>query len=290
MFLQQILNGLMLGAVYGLAGIGLTLIWAVLRFVNMAHGNIIIIGAYSGFFVGRLTGSTILAIIAAIVFPVLFNATLNKLAFSRVRQQSHLVPLMISIGVGIMIEEVLAKLFYGGRPITYPNEIQMNRMYSLGFINVSEGHVMGLGITIIVMLFFYFLLFRSKLGMGLRATAENLRVARMLGVNEGKMDMLTFTLAGAVCGISGVFYGLIYAGISPYVGGLFNFKALAVMLLAGAGNVYGALIAGFILGLIEVMAVAYGVGAWRDMLAFGIVIIVLILRPKGLFGTIYEVE
>lgn len=290
MLLQQLLNGLMLGSVYGLAGMGMTLIWAVLKFINLTHGNIIIVGAYAGFFVGVHTGSTALAIAAAVFIPVLLNFLLNQMFFARVRQESDLVPLMISIGLGMMIEEVLAKLFYAGQPITYPNEIQMLQIYSMGPVNVSEGHIFGLGMTLIVMLSFYYLLFRSKFGMGLRATAEDYRIAQLLGIDAGWMGILTFILAGAVSGISGVFYGLIYAGISPYLSGVFTFKALAVMLFAGAGNVLGALVAGFIIGVTEVMAVSYGFGMWRDMVSFGILILILILRPKGLFGTIYEIK
>lgn len=290
MLLQQLLNGLMLGCVYGLAGMGMTLIWAVLKFINLTHGNIIIVGAYTGFLVGVYTESTVLAIVAGTLFPILLNALLNQVFFSRVRQESDLAPLMISIGLGMMIEEILAKLFYGGQPITYPDKIQMLQMYSVGPVNVSGGHILGLGTTLGIMVIFYYLLFRSRIGMGLRAVAENYRIGQMLGISGDRMALFTFILAGAVGGISGVFYGIIYAGISPYISGVFTFKALAVMLFAGAGNVYGALIAGFIIGITEVMAVSYGFGMWRDMVSFGILILILILKPNGLFGTIYEVE
>jgi branched-chain amino acid transport system permease protein len=290
MLVQQLLNGLMLGAVYGLAGIGMSLIWAVLKFVNIAHGNVIIVGAYAGFFIGSLTGSTILAIFSGLLVPILLNFLLNQCCFEKVRLENHLVPLMVSIGLGIMIEEILCKLFYGGRPVTYPNNIQILKVYSLGGINVGLGHLVGLGITLAIMSFLYFLLFRSRFGMGLRATAEDPRIAQMLGINGKSMARSTFLLAGGVGGVSGVLYGVIYAGISPYSGPVFTFKALAVMLFAGAGNVPGALVAGCIIGITEVLAVGYGMGMWRDFIIFGIIIIILLFRPKGLFGTIYEVE
>ncbi len=288
MFGQQLINGIMLGSVYGLAGLGMTLMYAVTRFLNLAHGQTIVAAAYMGFVVAELTGNVWYTIFAAVVVGGLTAVIIERVFLERVRREPPIVPFMIAIGLGTMMEEGLRMGFFGGRPITYPNSVQVSGFIEAGAIRVSNGHILGLAITVVVMALLYYLLNRSSMGRALRATAENAHVAQLLGVNDAKMVLLVFLIAGALAGVSGVMYGIVYAGLSPYLSGTFTFKALSVVLFAGAGNAFGAVAAGLILGVIEISSVALGAGSWRDVFAFGLIILILLYRPKGLFGSIYD--
>ncbi len=288
MFGQQLINGIMLGSVYGLAGLGMTLMYAVTKFLNLAHGQTIVVAAYMGFVVAEFTGNVWYTIIAAVVVGGLVAVIIERFFLEKVRRQPPIVPFMIAIGLGTMMEEGLRMVFFGGRPITYPSSVQVSGFIEIGAVRFSHGHILGLGITVVVMAILYYILNRSSMGRALRATAENAQVAQLLGVNDAKMVLVVFLIAGALAGVSGAMYGIVYAGLSPYLSGTLTFKALSVVLFAGAGNAFGAVAAGLILGVIEISSVALGAGSWRDVFAFGLIILVLLYRPSGLFGSMYE--
>jgi branched-chain amino acid transport system permease protein len=284
---QQLVNGLGLGSVYALIALGLTLTYAVLRLLNLSHGAMIVVGGYVGFSLATITNNVIGSVVGGILCTALLGVILERFVFRPVRERPFHIAFIISIGVSIALEEMLRMFFYGGLPIGYPSKVQLTGTIQLGSLSISRGHLFVLGASILCMILLHRLLFRSSMGRGLRALAENRLVALILGVNQDRAASLTFALVGGLAGAAGVFFGLIYTGLNPYIGGLFVFKGFAIILFAGVGNIYGAIFSGLGLGIAEVLVMVFVGTAWRDFIAFTIIIAILILKPRGLFGSLY---
>jgi branched-chain amino acid transport system permease protein len=191
---------------------------------------------------------------------------------------------MIStIGVGIVLQEVATRLF-GAEQVGFPARMDAIT-WRVGPLTITSIQVAILGTSLFLMAVLHVFVTRTRVGMAMRATAENLVVARLLGIRANRIIALTFAIASALGGAAGVLAGLSFNAISPFMGIDMGVKGLAIMLLGGLGNIYGAMVGGIILGVVEVMSVAYLASSYRDAFAFLIMIVVLLFRPQGLFGS-----
>jgi branched-chain amino acid transport system permease protein len=289
--LQQLANGVMLGSTYALVAIGYALVFGVLRLLHLAHGEVFMVGAFVGvqaviwFNVGPFV-----ALLGGLVGAAVLGVLIELLAFRPIRRRSgsFLAPIVSSIGAGLVLQEVMTKLF-GAEQIPFPEQFA-SRVYDLGLVNVSGAHLFILGVAFVSMASLHLFITRTRYGTAMRATAENIQVASILGVNVDTVILLTFAVASALAGIAGVLVGLNYNAISPFMGIDMSTKALAVMLIGGLGSIYGAMAGGLLLGLVEVISVAYLASSYRDGFAFCLMILVLLLRPRGLFSTGVDVE
>lgn len=285
MFLQQLANGLTLGSSYAVIAIGYTLIFGVLNIINMAHGEIFMMGAFIGLLlVTNFQCGIFTALIGAMVGGAILGYFLERTALRPLRQKkvSHLAPLISTIGVSIFLESVALNLF-GPQTRAFPSEFSGHLM-DFTFFKISMIQVISLGTAVALMVILQLLLEKTKVGKSIRATAENVETAGLLGINTNRVIVLTVMMASALGAAAGVLVALSFDAIEPTMGIMMGFKGLAVLILGGLGNVKGAMAGGFILGVAEVFTVAYGASSYRDAVGFGMIIILLFWRPQGLFA------
>ncbi|BAU26351.1 branched-chain amino acid transport system permease protein [Aneurinibacillus soli] len=287
MLTQQLINGLTLGSTYALVALGYTLIFGVLEIINMAHGEIFMFGAFVGLMtVLHYKGSLLMAIIAAIIATMLIGLLMEWIALRPLRRQkgaSHLASLISTIGISIFLENLAHKLF---GPETQPFPIPFtNVTYEVGSVRISLVQIIIFTIAVAVMIALQLWLGKTRYGRALRATAENIETAAILGVNTRRIILLTVLLASALGGLAGVLVGMGFNAVTPTMGVSVGLKGLAIIILGGMGSVPGAMVGGLVLGVTEVLAVVYGDSAYRDAVAFGMIIVILLLRPQGIFGS-----
>lgn len=288
---QQLLNGLMLGSTYALIAIGYTLVFGVLHLVHLAHGEVFMVGSFAGLAAVAVAGGNIfVAIAVGMVAAAVIGALVELLAVRPIRRRKghHLAPMISTIGVGIVLQEVVARTF-GAEQVGFPHGMS-GASWQLGSISVSAVQLLILGVAIVLMVGLHLFVTRTRLGMAMRATAENASIAHTLGIRSERIVLLTFMIASALGGAAGVLVGLSFNAISPFMGIDMGIKGLAAMLLGGLGNIYGAMLGGLIIGMAEVLSVAYLASSYRDAFAFLIMIAVLLLRPRGIFGSRHHVE
>jgi branched-chain amino acid transport system permease protein len=284
MLYQQLINGLMLGASYSLVAIGYTLIFGVLNLLYFAHGEVFMVGAFVGLFIVTLLHTNIyVALIGATIACAALGALAYFVAVRPVPKNRPLAPLISTIGLTIVLQN-LAIYVFGGQQFSFPETIKQT-LYHFGPITISSVQIFILAIALVLMVALWLFIERSKLGRAMRAVAENHETAALLGVNVNRVVLLTFIIGSGIAGIAGVLDGLKNSSISPFMGLSAAVKGLIVMLLGGLGNVPGAMVAGLMLGLIEILSAAYIGTTERDFFSFLILILILLYRPTGLFGT-----
>jgi len=284
MIYQQLINGIMLGASYSLVAIGYTLIFGVLNLLYFAHGEVFMVGAFVGLYVVILANANIYV---ALVGAMIACGALGMLAvFAAVRPVSKdypLAQLISSIGVTIVLQNMAIYIF-GGQQVAFPETIKQE-LYRIGPVTISSVQIFILVVALMLMVFLWLFIERSKMGRAIRATAENHETAALLGVNVNRVVLVTFIIASSIAGVAGVLDGLKNSNVSPFMGLEVAVKGLVVMLLGGLGNVTGAMIAGLLLGMVEILSAAYIGTTERDFVTFAILILILLYRPSGLFGT-----
>lgn len=286
MFLQQVVNGFTLGSTYAVIALGYTLIFGVLNIVNMAHGEIFMIGAFVGLMlVTKFNVGIVGALIGAMAAGAALGYLLERIALRPLRRKavSHMAPLISTIGVSIFLESLALKIF-GPQAQAFP-AIYSGQLFSIGPMKISSIQIVILCVSLGLMLSLRFWLAKTKLGKSIRATAENIETAGILGVDTSKIIVMTVMLASGLGAVAGVLVGLAFNAVEPTMGISMGFKGLAVLILGGLGNMTGAMVGGFILGLAEVFSVAYGASSYREAVAFGLIMVLLFLRPQGLFGS-----
>lgn len=285
MFWQQMVNGLTLGSTYSLVALGYTLIMGVLDIINMAHGEVFMFGAYIGLtLVTYFNVNIFVAMLAAALTGGLLGLILERVALRPLRRKavSHLAPLISTIGVSIFLESLALRIF-GPQSRAFP--AAFTTIYKIGPLTITLVQIVILAVAFSLMLVLRFWLDKTKMGKALRATAENIETANLLGVNTNRIIVLTVSLASGLGAIAGVLVGLSVNAVEPTMGISMGLKGLAVLILGGMGNITGAMFGGLILGIAEVFTVAYGASSYRDAVAFGMIILILFIRPQGLFGS-----
>jgi branched-chain amino acid transport system permease protein len=289
--LQQAVNGVMLGSAYGLVAIGYTLVFGVLKLVHLAHGEVFMAGAFIGLvLVQQLGVGAGVALVGALLGTALLGMVVELVAFRplRARGAHFLAPMISTIGVGIVLQEVAVKVF-GAEQAGFPHGMEAAPLH-LGPVMVTSVQLLILATAVLLMAALHVFVSYTRLGMAMRATSESLLTARLLGIDTGRIILLTFAIASGLGGAAGVLIGLSFNAISPFMGVDMGVKGLAIMLLGGLGNIHGAMVGGLILGVAEILSVAYLASSYRDAFAFALMILILVLRPQGLFGSAYHVE
>jgi branched-chain amino acid transport system permease protein len=284
MIYQQLINGLMLGASYSLVAIGYTLIFGVLNLLYFAHGEVFMVGAFVGLYLVIFGGANIyVAMLGAMIACGALGILAFYVSVRPVRKDRPLAPLISTIGLTIVLQN-LAVYFIGGQQLAFPETIKQT-LYHVGPVTVSSTQLFILGVAVSLMLLLWLFIEHSKTGRAIRAVAENHETAALLGVDVNRVVIVTFIIGSGIAGIAGVLDGLKNSSISPFMGLGAAVKGLIVMLLGGLGNVPGAMVAGLMLGMIEILSAAYIGTTERDLFSFLILILILLFRPTGLFGT-----
>jgi branched-chain amino acid transport system permease protein len=287
--MQQAINGLFLGSIYALFALGYTLVFGVLDILNLAHAAVFMLASFAALaLVGRLHLDILLALPLAVVLSGLLGLLLERVAFRplRARADSNISGLISSLAMATVFEAVALQI-WGPNVARFPPgtvpEGPENQIALLG-ATVSRLQLTIIGVAVLFFLALTWLVTRTRLGREVRAVAESPRAARILGVDVDRAIAASFFISSALGGAAGVLYGLAYNAISPDMGRSVELKGLAVIILGGMGSMPGAVLAGFALGLTEVFVVAHLGASWRDAISFAGLFLILVLRPRGLFG------
>lgn len=287
---QQLINALSLGCVYALFALGFTLVFGVLGVINLAHGAMFTVGAYAALvFVEQWSLPLWLSALLAALLSGLFGLLIDRLVLRRLREKNapHLIPMITTIGIGIAVTSTMQGLF-GAENRRFPQEVVPDAALDLGGLHLT---VLELGIILLSFALMAVLLLgiqRTQLGRALRAIAESPRAAWLLGINVEGLFMLTSFVAAGLGGLAGVLIGLSSNAVFPLMGQPMLHKGIAVIILGGMGDIRGALLGGLFLGFAEVMSVAYIGSTMRDAVAFGLLYLILLVRPTGLFGKLQQ--
>jgi len=284
---EQIVNGLTQGSVYALLALGFTLIFGTLRMVTFAHGEVYMIGAYVGFEVIRLLyPSFLLALVVALLATALLGVLVEILAFHFLRNAPHATSLLVTIGISILLVN-LAQKIWGPETQSIPHSI-LNKLgnfeIEVGGVYITFLQIAVLGVTVLLMLLLYLLINRTKLGMVIRATAQDYEAAFAMGVNVNLIYMAAFALGSMLGGVAGVLVGVYYNQFYPTMGGLYGLKAFSASVVGGLTSLPGAVVSGLLIGLVETFSVEFGASGFRHVFSFLFMILILLLRPGGLFG------
>jgi branched-chain amino acid transport system permease protein len=274
--------GAAIGCIYVLLATGLNLIFGVMKLVNFAHGELLMIGAYTGYSILTLSGvNAYIAVFLSMAIVALIGVAVERLAFRRVLGSDKLNEIFVSLGL-ILIFDNIAVLIWGekSKRIISPFE---NMSLTLGDVSISYDRLISAVFVIAILIGLVFLIKKTKIGMAMRATSQKSQASMLMGINIEHIYIFTFALGAALAGAAGVLYGII-TPFNPYIGALPTIKAFAIIILGGLGSIPGAIIGGLLYGIAEQTAVITLGGIWRNAVAFSVLIIVLVLRPKGLFG------
>jgi len=286
LFAEQLINGITLGSIYAVVALGYTLVFGVLDIINMAHGEIFMFGAFVGMLIATKAHAPLwVAFLGAVAATGLMGYLLERFALRPLRGRqggSALAPLISTIGVSILLENAAHKLFGAGNQLFETPFAEIR--FEVGTVTVYLVQAVILAIAVILMAGLSLWLYKTKAGKGLRATAENLDTAGLLGVDTTKIITATVVIASSMGGVAGVLVGMAFNYINNQMGLSMGLKGLAIIIFGGMGSVAGAVAGGAILGLSETFVVAYGSSGYRDAIAFIAIIVVLLVRPQGLFG------
>lgn len=287
---QQLVNALSLGCVYALFALGFTLVFGVLGVINLSHGAIFMIGAYAALqAVTKLAFPLWASLIAALVIAGAFGFVIDLLILKPLRKRNapHLIPMIATIGLAIFFNNASQGLF-GAENLRFPNEVVPNEQLHFAGVQISVLELAIVLLSFALMTGLLLVMRRTQLGRALRAIAESPKAAALLGINVEGLFYLTSTVAAALGGVAGVLIALYSNAVFPLMGQPMLHKGIAVIILGGMGDIRGALLGGLFLGFAEVMSVAYIGSTMRDAVAFGLLFLVLLLRPQGMFGKVLE--
>jgi branched-chain amino acid transport system permease protein len=253
----------------------------------MAHGEVLMIGAYVALaIIAYLHGNLFLAMLGAMVVTALLGITIYAVSIRYVEKGGHLSPLVSTIGVAIVLQEIFTKIFTGEK-IAFPQTLVFKNI-QVGGLSFNTVQIFIIVLSFAVMFVLYRILKGTMIGKSIRAVSENTETARLLGIRVPWIVVMTFALASILAGIAGVLVGIAYHSIYPLMGIEIGLKGLAIIIIGGMGNVVGAMFSGLLVGLMEVFSVAYISSSYKDAFTFGLMVVILIWKPAGLFGSVTE--
>ncbi len=295
---QQLINGLSLGAIYALVALGYTMVYGVLRFINFAHGDVFMVGAFAGLYAARWIApisaglpqwvSALCVLASAMLLCALLGIVIEKLAYKPLRQRPRLTVLITAIGVSQLLE-YSAQLFFGAAPRGFPSLITTRSIAGLGGLHLSNIQLLVLVVSSLLLVGLRLIVMRTRMGLAMRAMSLNPTAAMLMGVNNSAVISFTFGLGSALAAAAAIFYASLYQAIDPFMGVMPGMKAFVAAVLGGIGSLSGAMVGGLILGVLETLVVGYsgllGISpGYRDAVAFVLLILILLFKPSGLFG------
>jgi branched-chain amino acid transport system permease protein len=288
-FLAQLVNGLALGSIYVLLVTGFNLMLLVGKIIQFAYPHIVVFSMYTCWKAFQITESIIASMLICVVVATLINV-LTEPIFRRVMSARGQVDInatfVLALGMSMVITDLISHQFNYGFPISFP-EIWIGKqtLIRFGLISVSEGQIYALCGGIIAVIAFFYLLYRRRHGRVFRAVAENISLARLIGIPIVRTNIFSYGIAGILGGLIAILLSMLLGSASPWLGDFVALKVLAVSIVAGLGNLKGGLVCGLFLGIAEAMAMGYFPGSWSNTIAFTMMLVVVLIKPKGLFGT-----
>ena len=286
LFLQQLINGVSLGSLYALIAIGYTMVYGILRLINFAHGDLLMVAAYAAMY-----GVLLFSLPWFLSFPLAVIATgaigilLDRAAYRPLRQAPRISLLISAIGASFLMEN-LALVLIGGVPRPFPRPNVFSHVIKVADLHIPVLTLYSPLVTLFLVLGLLYIVFRTKAGIAMRAASRDFEATRLMGINLDGIIALTFLLGSSLAAAGGIMWGMKYPEINPFIGVLPGLKAFIAAVIGGIGNIVGAVLGGFLLGLCEILIVAFlpNLAEYRDAFAFLLLIVVLLFRPTGIMG------
>ncbi|MCR4790298.1 MAG: branched-chain amino acid ABC transporter permease [Treponemataceae bacterium] len=293
-FLKQLVNGLSLGSIYALIALGYTMVYGIVKLINFAHGDVMMIGAYAGYFVLRAMGATPMglccAFLVAMIVCALLSLVIERLAYRPLRNAPRLNSLITAIAVELILQNGMRVIpFVGPNPRQYPTMPTkvfswVTERYPDGIISISNIQLIVIISSAVLMLVLNYVINYTKTGKSMRAVSYDMGAASLMGINVNRTIAITFVIGSVLAGAGGVLYATAYPQIDPTMGYIPGLKAFVAAVLGGIGSVPGAMVGGIILGVVETMTKAYISSQYADAISYSILIIILLVKPSGLLG------
>ena len=292
--LQQLINGLSLGGIYALIALGYTMVYGIIELINFAHGDVYTLGAFfslailgllgvSGELHGPpLVGVVLLTIAGAMVLCGITGVLIERLAYRRLRSAPRLAPLITAIGVSFILENLM-QLWRGPSPVPFP-EVIPNPSLHLGGVEITAKEILVVGLAVLMMIGLQLFVYRTRIGKAMRATAQDRDAAQLMGININTTIAVTFLVGSALAGAAGFVSGVYYGTTWFFLGFGAGLKAFTAAVLGGIGNLTGAMVGGFVIGVIEAFTTQFISDQWSNVVVFSVLVLVLVFRPSGLFG------
>lgn len=281
--IEQLINGLRSGSIYALIALGYTMVYGIAKMINFAHGDIIMVGAYSLYVtIGVLKLPVVLGVIITIVVCALLGVLIEKVAYKPLRKAPSLAVLITAIGISFLLQS-LALLIFDAKPIAFKSIVTLKAV-TIGGITISGVTIVTLGVTFVCMVLLTLFINKTKAGSAMRAVSEDKAAAQLMGINVNKTISMTFAIGSALAAIAGIMFVCQYQSMKPTLGALPGIKAFVAAVLGGIGSIPGAMIGGLLLGLIESISKAYISSELADAIVFGVLVLVLLVKPSGLLG------
>jgi branched-chain amino acid transport system permease protein len=295
-FVQQLVNGTVLGATYGLIALGYTMVYGIIQLINFAHGEIFMVGAFGGLTAylyllpDSMTANVWIALPAVLLFAMIVSVAvavlMERLAYRPLRNAPRLAPLITAIGVSIFLQEAVRLFYPGGRRQQPFPQLISSGTFEVAGVTVAWVSVFVVVVAVALMIGLQMFVKRTKTGKAMRATSQDPESAKLMGIDVDRVIVITFVIGAALAAVAGVMQGMRFAQIDFRIGFISGLKAFTAAVLGGIGNIKGAVLGGFLLGIVEALATQYVPhgSSWKDVWAFVVLIAVLVIRPGGLLG------
>ena len=287
-FIEQTINGLQTGSIYALIALGYTMVYGIVKLINFAHGDILMVGAYATLIAVSHGMPLIVAIVLSMVLCAFLGVVIDFLAYRPIRKAPKISALITAIGMSFLLES-LALIIFGANPRVIdqkyiPAFLSNNSKINLGFLSISMLTLFVIVVTSICMIALNLFIKNTKLGKATRAVSQDPGAAQLMGINVNKTIAITFAIGSGLGALGGALYAIVYPQIEPYMGMLPGLKAFIAAVFGGIGSIPGAMVGGYVLGLLEAYVKGSALTTWANPIVFGVLILILIFRPNGLFG------
>ena len=287
-FIEQTINGLQTGSIYALIALGYTMVYGIVKLINFAHGDILMVGAYATLIAVSNGMPLILAIVLSIILCAIMGVVIDFFAYRPIRNAPKISALITAIGMSFLLES-LALIIFGANPKVIdqkyiPAFLSNNNKINLGFLSISMLTIFVIVVTSVCMIALNLFIKNTKLGKATRAVSQDTGAAQLMGINVNKTIAITFAIGSGLGALGWALYAIVYPQIEPYMGMLPGLKAFIAAVFGGIGSIPGAMVGGYVLGLLEAYVKGSSLTTWANPIVFGVLILILIFRPNGLFG------
>ena len=286
LFLQHLANGISLGSLYALIALGYTMVYGILRLINFAHGDIFMMSIYFAYYgIFMFTLPWYVSFPTAVILTAVLGLSIDKVAYKPLRNAPRISALISAIGVSFFLQN-LGIVIFGGRPKGFQRPPLFTRMFDIGGIKIQSVVFIIPVVTILLLIALSYLVYQTKHGMAMRAVSKDFETARLMAINVNKIVALTFTIGSALAAFGGIMWALRYPAVFPLMGMIPGLKAFIAAVFGGIGSIPGAMIGGYVIGLLEILLVAFfpEFAGYRDAYAFVILLVILLVKPTGIIG------
>ena len=282
-FISYLVNGISLGSVYALIALGYTMVYGIAKMLNFAHGDVIMIGAYVAFTaVSGMGMPPVVGVLLSVVACTVLGVLIERIAYKPLRKASKLAVLITAIGVSYLLQN-LALLIYGSEQKAFPTIVALPTVH-IGGVYIDGITLATLVVTAVIMVALSLFINKTRMGKAMRAVSEDKEAAELMGISVNRTITVTFAIGSALAGVAAIFYGAAYTYIRPTTGAMPGIKAFTAAVFGGIGSIPGAMLGGILLGVIEQLSKTYISTLWADAIVFGVLVVVLVVKPTGLLG------